>query len=151
MRALLLLPALMFATACGEKDAPEETMPEVIAPAALTAADVAGGWTGMTMAPGSDSVVSNWTVSSTSDSTGTMTIVGMAEPIMYTWMVNADSLVATSMPYVDPAREDGMMVKWRSVGRMDADGGMTGTSQTMVVGSDSVVATGRWHMNRTPM
>ncbi len=66
-------------------------------------------------------------------------------------MFDADSVVFTSFPFVDPAREDGMMVKWRSVGHLQADGQLTGTVETMLVGSDSVVARGTWHGSRAPM
>lgn len=151
MRALLLLPVLMFATACGEKAETEETMPEVTAPAALTAADLSGTWNGMTMAAGTDSVVSNWTSVATSDTTGSITVEGIPDTINYTTMMDADSAVFTSNPYVDPAREDGMMLMWRSVGRIDAEGRLVGTVQTMVVGTNEVVATGDWHATKAPM
>lgn len=152
MRSLLLLPALLLATvACGEKADTEEAMPEAAAPAMLTAADVAGTWNGMTMAAGTDSVTNTWAATSTSDTTGTLTMEGMADPIGYAVMLDADSMVATSFPYVDPTREDGMMVMFRSVGRLDATGQLVGTSQTMVVGSNEVVATGSWHATKAPM
>ena len=150
MRSLLLVPALLLAAACGGEAAPEETV-EVTAPAALTAADLSGTWTGMTMASGTDSVVSNWTSTATSDTSGTITIEGMADPIAYMTMMDADSAVFTSNPYVDPAREDGMMVMFRSVGRIAADGRLMGTTQTMVVGTNEVVATGDWHGTKAPM
>jgi hypothetical protein len=152
MRSLLLVPALLLAAACGEKAAPEEMTPEAPpAPAALTAADVAGSWNGMTMAAGTDSVTNRWTSTSTSDTTGTLTMEGMADPVGFTTMFDADSMVATSFPYVDPAREDGMMVMWRSVGRRQADGQIGGTVETMVVGTNEVVARGEWHMTKAPM
>ena len=151
MRSLLLVPALLLAAACGEKAAPEEMPPEVIAPAALTAMDVAGTWNGMTMAAGTDSVTATWTSMSTSDTTGTLTQEGMAEPVNYAVMFDADSMVATSFPFVDPTRSDDMMVMWRSVGRMADDGRLVGTVQTMVVGTNDVVATGDWHATKAPM
>lgn len=151
MRALLLLPVLMFATACGEKAETEETMPEVTAPAALTAADLSGTWTGMTMASGTDSVTARWTVTLTSDTTGLLTQEGMPEPVAFTIMFDADSSIATSLPFVDPTREDGMMVMWRSVGRRQADGQIGGTAENMVVGSNEAYARGDWHMTKAPM
>ncbi len=152
MRSLLLVPALLLAAACGEKAAPEEMTPEAPpAPAMLTAAQVSGSWTGMTMAAGTDSVVSNWTSTSTSDTSGTLVLEGIADPIGYTTMMDADSMVVTSNPYVDPAREDGMMVMFRSVGRLADDGRLVGTVQTMVVGTNDVVATGDWHATKAPM
>lgn len=151
MRSLLLVPALLLATACGEKAAPEETVPEVTAPAALTAAALSGSWTGMTMATGTDSVVSNWTSTATSDTSGTITIEGIADPINYMTMMAADSAIFTSNPYLDPSRPDGMMVMFRSVGRLDADGRLVGTVQTMVVGTTDVVATGNWHATKAQM
>jgi len=149
MRSLLLVPALLLAAACGEKAAPEETAPP--APAALTAADVAGTWTGMTMAEGSDSVVARWTTTSTSDTTGSLTYEGSTESIGYTTMYDADSMVVTSFPYIDPAREDGMMVMFRSVGRLDATGQLVGTAEMMVVGSTDVISRSTWHATKAPM
>jgi hypothetical protein len=151
MRSLLLLPALLLAAACGEKAAPEETVPEVIAPAALTAADLSGTWAGTTMAPGTDSVTSRWTVTLTSDTTGTLVDEAVPDPVGFAIMFDADSSVATSLPYVDPTREDGMMVMWRSVGRRQADGSMGGTVENMVVGTNEVVARGDWQMTKAPM
>ncbi len=151
MRSLLLVPALLLAAACGEKDAPEEMPPEVTAPAALSAANISGSWSGMTMASGTDSVVSSWTSTATTDSTGVLVFEGATDSIPYSTMFDADSAVFTSNPYIDPAREDGMMVMWRSVGRLQADGQLRGTVQTMVVGTTDVVDTGDWHATRAPM
>jgi hypothetical protein len=152
MRSLLLVPALLLAAACGEKAAPEEMTPEAPpAPAALTAADLSGTWSGMTMASGTDSVTSRWTVTLTSDTTGTLTQEGMPEPVGFAIMFDADSSVATSFPFVDPSRGDDMMVMWRSVGRRQADGQIGGTVENMVVGSNEVFARGEWHMTKAPM
>lgn len=150
MRAtLLLVPALLIACSGGDAAPADEAMPEeATAPAALTAADVAGSWSGMTMAEGSDSVAARWTVTSTSDTTGTLTYEGSTEAIGYTARFDGDSMMVESFPYVDPAREDGMMVKFRSVGRLQADGQLAGTAQTMIVGSDSVVSRSTWHASR---
>lgn len=150
MRALYLLPALLLVAACGEKEATEEVVPETTAPAALTAAAVSGTWTGMTMTEGvADSTT--WTATSTSDSTGTLTLPGIPDPVGYTVMFDADSAIFTTFPFVDPSRDDGMMVKERSVGRLQADGQMVGSYELMLVGSDSVIARGTWHGSRAPM
>ena len=59
MRKILLLPLVLWACG-GAKEAPPAEAPAAT-PAALTAADVVGSYTGTTMANGTDSVLSTWT------------------------------------------------------------------------------------------
>ena len=73
MRFPLLCTLLLAACAGGDKAA--ETTEEATGPAALTAAAVAGTWNGTSTAAGSDSVLSTWTITMTSDSTVSTTVL----------------------------------------------------------------------------
>jgi hypothetical protein len=144
MRLPLLCTMLLAACASGEK-APEAPT----APAALTPADVAGSWSGSSMAAGTDSVVGTWTITMTSDSTGTFAMEG-APDLSYTVAFSGDSAIATSASYVDPnIRTD--MIMWQSIGRLDSAGTFGGTFTTMLAEKhDSIVARGTWRATRKP-
>ncbi len=144
MRVSLICTVLLAACAGGEK-APEAPA----GPAALTAADMAGTWSGSTKVAGTDSVASTWTSTSTSDSTGTITI-GDQPPVAYTVILSADSMVATSATFIDPAIGTEMLM-WQSVGRLEAPGVLVGTVTTMLAAKmDSVVARGTWRATKNP-
>lgn len=120
-------------------------------PAGLTAADVAGTWTGTTFAEAGDSVTQRWTIMSVSDSEGKLVMDGSTDTVSYTVMFSGDSAVATSAPYTDAMMPAGSpQMTWRSVGRLSA-GRFVGTSAVMAVTApDSVLVRGRWEATRAP-
>jgi hypothetical protein len=153
MRKAIIL--LVAAVACAKTETPATdtaaTAMAPAAPAALTAADLTGTWTGMSMAEGSDSVTNRWTVVRTTDSTSKIIMEGSADSIAMTIRYDADSMVATSAPFTDPNLPKGApQVTFRSVGRMK-DGKLVGTSMAMLASKpDSVVTRSRWEATRTP-
>jgi hypothetical protein len=147
MRLPLLCTILLAACAGGEK-APETT-DDATTPVALTPAAVSGTWNGSSMAPGSDSVVSTWTITMTSDSTGTFAMEG-APDLAYSVVFGGDSAIATSAAYVDPNIGTDMIM-WQSIGRLDSAGTFGGTFTTMLAEKhDSIVARGTWRATRAP-
>ncbi len=145
MRLPLLCTLLLAACAGGEKT-PETSE---TAPAALTAANLSGTWTGSSMAPGSDSVLSTWTITMTSDSTGTFAMAG-APDLAYAVVFDGDSAIATSGSYVDPNIGTDLIM-WQSIGRLDATATFGGTFTTMLAAQhDSVVARGTWRATKNP-
>ncbi|MDQ3698427.1 MAG: hypothetical protein M3373_10465 [Gemmatimonadota bacterium] len=150
MRKVMLLAALL--AACTTAETPEADTSAVTAatPGTLTAADVAGNWTGTSMLEGSDSVVSRWTAVRESDSMGKLVTEGSTDSVAYTLTFDADSMVATSVPYPDSTIAGGAQVKFRSVGRL-SDGRLIGTAvTTLATMPDSVVSRTRWEATRAP-
>lgn len=154
--ALLLVVAVV---ACTKDDAPSDTAASVVpagdtaalvAPA-LTAADVAGSWNGVTMAATGDSVLRRWTTVRTSDSTSKMLFDGAGDSVVVRSRFEGDSMVATSEPYAQRgAARNAPKVVFRSVGRL-RDGKLVGTSETMLANKpDSVVSRARWEATRAP-
>ncbi|HEX6049075.1 MAG TPA: hypothetical protein VFZ21_07400 [Gemmatimonadaceae bacterium] len=152
MRKSFLLAAFVV-VACSKEEAPAvdsiatATPP---APAALTAADVAGSWTGTIKEEGTDSVTS-FTTTRTSDSTGVFVPAGSPDSIPYAVRLDADSMIVTSVAYADPSAPKGSPeVMFRSVGRLK-DGKLVGTG-TVVLASkpDSVVSRSTWEATRVP-
>lgn len=141
-----LLCTLLLAACAGAEKAPE--VPE--GPAALSAADLAGTWSGETKAVGTDSVLSNWTLTSADGMQGTLTSTTSAESVAYTTVFDADSLIATSAAYSDPAfGPDSIM--WVSVGRLESAGVMVGTAKIMLAANhDSVLANTTWRSTKNP-
>ncbi len=142
MRKAFFLAAVLVA--CAKVETPPSDTASAMAPAPprnLTAADIAGSWNGTSMMAGSDSVTSKWVVTSTSDSTGTLTYEGSKTPIAFTSVMDADSTIATSVPFVQPGgKANAPKVMFRSVGRMQ-DGKLVGTSELMLAAKhDSIVA-----------
>jgi hypothetical protein len=153
MRKVFLL-ALAVA-ACSPKDASttdsaDASLPAPpAAPARLTAADVAGTWTGTTMAETTDSVTNRWTSIRDTDSTSKLVFENSKDTVMYSVVYDADSMVATSRPYASPTAPRTQVI-FRSVGRMK-DGKLVGTAMTTLAAKpDSVVSRGRWEATRKP-
>ena len=153
MRKVLLLAAVLCA--CAPKDASDadstadSAAGAVAAPAPLTAADVAGTWTGETKMEGSDSVVNHWTSMRVSDTEGKLVSENSADTISYTVVYDADSMIATSKPFT--AKDNPKTpVMFKSVGRLK-DGKLVGTTTTMIAAKpDSVVSRARWEATRKP-
>ncbi|MDF2774321.1 MAG: hypothetical protein K0S86_3821 [Geminicoccaceae bacterium] len=151
MRKSLLLAAFVVA-ACSKGETPAvdsvatATPP---APVALTAADVAGSWTGTIREQGTDSVTS-FTTTRTSDSTGMFIPAGSPDSIPYTVRYDADSMIVTSAAYPDPSLKGSPEVMFRSVGRLK-DGKLVGTGTTMLASKpDSVVSRSTWEATKAP-
>jgi hypothetical protein len=152
MRKLFLLAAVIVA--CSKAETPPTDTAAAMAPAPpanLTAADLQGTWTGMSKAAGTDSVTNRWTVTSTSDSTGTITYEGSKTPIALRTVFDADSFVTTSAPFTAPgAKASAPKVMFRSVGRIQ-NGQMVGTSTTMLATKhDSIMATRTFTATKAP-
>lgn len=147
-KALLLIPLVL---ACAKTEtAQTDTTPMAMAPAPLTASDVAGTWNGIVMREGSDSVVLRWTSMTTTPPEFKMVFEGSKDTLTLTSTFDADSMIATSPPYDDPTTPAKDMVMFRSVGRLQ-DGKLVGTSTVMLADKpDSVVARSRWEATRAP-
>ena len=143
MRKIFLLTAVLFACAKTETP-PADTAAPAMAPAAptpLTAAEMAGTWKGETRNVGSDSIISKWTVTSTSDSTGTLTYDGTKVTVPFKTVISGDSSVATSAAFLPPTAKKGSpKVMFISVGRLK-DGQFSGTANVVLASKpDSVLA-----------
>ncbi|HJU75844.1 MAG TPA: hypothetical protein VJ717_19035 [Gemmatimonadaceae bacterium] len=151
MKRLMLLAAVLCA--CGPReDAATDTAGMTAAaagPAALTAADLAGTWSGVDMAEGSDSVLARFTVISPTGMDAKAVFEGSTDTVQVTHMIDADSVVATSAPYPHPTLRGKPQVTFRAVGRMQG-GKLVGTSQEMLVSKpDSVVSRTRFELTKT--
>lgn len=155
MRKGFLLVMAVVACAKTETPAADTTAPAATpAPAAaapLTAANVAGTWNGMSMAEGTDSVTSRWTVVSETDSTSKLVFQGAKDSIPMSIRFDADSMIATSPAYTDPNMPKGSpQVTFRSIGRMK-DGKLVGNVTVMLASKpDSVVGRSRWEATKAP-
>lgn len=151
MRKLLLLAAVLLACSKQETPPPPDSTPAMApAPAMLMPGDLAGNWNAVGMPENSDSVVNRFTFTSVTDSTGKLTAEDNKTVVLYTQKFDADSVVATSSPYINPATPKGPKVTFRSVGRLK-EGKLVGTSVVMLASKpDSVVSRGRWEATRAP-
>jgi hypothetical protein len=156
MTKRLLLLALLCACAPKEEAktdtaaAAPAMAPAPATPAPLTAAAVAGGWNGTSMAEGSDSVTLRWTTTSTPDGGGQLVYEGGKDTVPYTRIFDADSMVATSSPFVRPGDKTKTKVMFRSIGRLQGDK-LVGTSATMLASKpDSVISRSHWEATKQP-
>jgi hypothetical protein len=147
MKKMMLLAAFLVACAPSEKAATDSAA-TAVGPAPLMAGDVAGTWTGMTMAEASDSVISRWTV--TGDGMqGKWVIDGSTDSVATTTTYDADSMIVTSASYVDRNTAGTPTVTFRSVGRLTG-GKLVGTANVMLASKpDSVLARVRWEATKT--
>ncbi len=146
-RAMLLIA---FVVACAPKEEPAtDTAAMAAGPPALTAAELAGTWTGTIMAEGSDSVLDRFTViSATGMDSKTITQSNPKDTVAVTHMIDGDSVVATSAPYTDNMLPGKPQVTFRAVGRM-VGGKLVGTSTVMLASKpDSVLARSRFEMTK---
>ena len=153
MRKVLLLAAAVVA--CSTKDASKTDSaagtvpPPPAAPARLTAADVAGTWTGTSMAESKDSVTNRWTSIRDTDSTSKLVFENSKDTVSYSVVYDADSMVATSKPYASPSNPKTQVI-FRSVGRMK-DNRLVGTVVTTLASKpDSVISRSRWEATKKP-
>ena len=137
-----ILAALVLAVACAKPETPATDSPAAAAPppapAALTAADVAGAWEAEGMPMDKDTVVVRFTM--TNDSTGqnSTTVFASGDRIRSTSNAfNGDSLVSTAGPFKSQVRK-GQQVTTRVVLRMQ-DGKLVGHSHSKYASGDSTV------------
>ena len=153
MRKFLLLAVAVVA--CSKQEAPPADTAAAVpapppAPAALTAADVAGTWTGTGKREGSDST-DTFTFMSTSDSTGKIVFGGQKDTVKFTTKFDADSLISASGAYKDPTMpKNAPQVMFRSVAHK-RDGKLVGVA-TIVLASkpDSVLGRSNWEATKAP-
>lgn len=148
MKKAILLAAVLFA--CAKKDEPAaDTAATAVGPPALTASELAGTWSGVIMAEGSDSVLQRFTVISATGMDSKTVNEGSKDTVMVTHLIDADSVVATSAPHVDPTMGK-QPVTFRAVGRM-MGGKLVGMSTTMLASKpDSVLGRARFELTKTP-
>ena len=154
MRKVFLLAALVVA--CAKKEAPPADTatpappPPPPPPAALTPADVKGTWKATSKLEG-DTTTTAFTFTSVTDSTGRLTFTKTKETVAFSVKYDADSTIATSKPYNDPAMPKGApKVTFRSVGRL-RDGKLVGTAALMLASKpDSVVGRSTWEATKAP-
>jgi hypothetical protein len=125
-------------------------------PAALTAADVTGSYTGTTTVQGPDSALtSTWTAWIATNAAGGLDgriVVSTAptDTVAFAPTLAGDSTMNVSAPFTDAGSAKGSpQMTWRSVGHATGNA-WTGTVVWMNVGSDSVVRSGNWMGTRTP-
>jgi len=94
--------------------------------------------------------LSRWTSVHVTDSTGKLVLQGAKDSIPYKATYDADSMIAVSSPYTNPASPKGPKVTFRSVGRLK-DGKLSGTVVTMLAAKpDSVVSRAKWEATKAP-
>jgi hypothetical protein len=145
-RYLFLIP---FVFACGRAETPEaDTAAMAAAPAALTEADVAGTWTGTAMMEGSDSVIAHWTNICSAGTCRFTTTESPKDTVTSNYVLEADSMRATSEPYVEPMAGGAMVIDtW--VARV-AGSQVTGTGMAKLAERpDSVVMRYRFTGSKT--
>jgi hypothetical protein len=145
-RALLLIAAL---AACTAKDnaGKDSAVAAGEVGSTLQSSDIAGTWTGTTMAGTSDSVVSKWTIVSKDGSTTALVIDGVPDTITAHNVYAGDSLVSTSEPFTTPARP-GVQLTFVAVGRLE-NGTLRGSLvERLASKPDSVVARDHWEARR---
>ncbi|MGQ0647481.1 MAG: hypothetical protein ACT4P7_07900 [Gemmatimonadaceae bacterium] len=148
MRKVALLVPLIVACTSSETAQSDSAAMAPAPPAHLTASDVSGTWTGVTMAENSDSIASRWTVVATAEG-GSLIREGTKDSVTFLRVLDADSSIATSLAYVDRA-DPKRKLMFRSIGRLK-DGKLVGTTTIMLaVKPDSIVSRGRFEATRVP-
>jgi len=145
-RALLLIAVLAACTTKGDVGKDSAVAAGDVG-TTLHASDIAGKWTGTTMAGTSDSVVSRWTIVSSDGATSGLVIEGMPDTIRTRNAYAGDSLVSTSEPFTSPARP-GVQLTFVAVGRLE-NGTLRGSLVERLASSpDSVVARDHWEAHK---
>jgi hypothetical protein len=152
-KTFLLLGAAAF-VACAKKEAGVTDSSAAVAaapaaPAALTAADLVGTWTGQSMLQGSDSVIARWTCvqPATGNESKCVDKDTPKDTTVYTYTITGDSVLFTSAPFTPPKSPP--LVN-HVVGRKSGDK-MTGTAVTTLASKpDSVIMRGRFEATKSP-
>lgn len=157
MRRIATLAVLFGAVTVGCAKEPEKAAGDVTSSAVpattMSLEEMSGTWEGKTYAVPGDSLMSSWTAMGGADGNGKM--VDAAAPndtVLYTTVVDADSMISTSSAYTDRTLPAGTpQVMWRAVGRLTGAGKLAGTGTVMLASKpDSVVATSRWEATKKP-
>lgn len=149
-KAMLLVALAVVACAKPDDKAAMDSAAMPAGPAPLTAADLAGTWSGVILAEASDSVLSRFTVLSPTGMDSKTITEGTTDTVAVTHMIDADSIVATSVPYKDQMLPGKPQVTFRAVGRMMGSK-LVGTSTIMLASKpDSVLGRSRFEMTKSP-
>ena len=149
MKKVMLLAA--FLVACGPAEQPAVDTPATAGPAPISAADLAGTWTGTMMAEGSDSVLGRFTVVNPTGNDAKIVTEGSRDSVAMSHTFDADSFVATSAVYTDQNLPGKPQVTTRAVGRLVMPGQARGTSTIMLASKpDSVLLRTRWEATKSP-
>ena len=149
---LLIVPALLACAKSDDSAAARDTSTPTAAtaPAALRASDVSGTWNGTTMAQGSDSVISRWTLMNDTDTTGKLIRATTGDTVPFRVTFSGDSMVAVSQPYASTRAANAPRVIFNSTGRLQ-DGKLVGTVfYTSATKADSVLSRARFEATRAP-
>ena len=147
------LPAVLAAAAlaaCAQQEEPPvDSVAATAAPAMLTASDLTGTFTGVSMAMDSDSILARWTVVSPTGMGGMLILDGTTDSIPYTSSFDADSVMLVTT-YPDPSLPGSPEVTFHGVGRMVGNK-LVGTGVTTLASNpDSVVSRERIESTRVP-
>ena len=159
-KTFLLIGAALF-VACAKKEAgitdssaaaAAASAPAPAAPAALTAADLVGTWSGQSMAQGSDSVLARWTCvqPATGNESKCVDAAAPKDTTVYTYTISGDSVMFTSASYTPPAPPKSPKLIDHVVGRKAGDKWMGTAVTTLASKPDSVVMRTRWEATKTP-
>ena len=149
MRRYLLILPFVFACAKGE-EMPADSAAMAAAPAAITEADVAGTWTGTVTPEGSDSVMAHWTQICAAGTCRFTTQEAPKDTMTATYVIEGDSVRATSLPYSDAMIAKGAMIIDNWVARVSGSQ-VTGHGMAKLADKpDSVVMRYRFTGTRTP-
>ena len=147
MKRMMLLAAFLVACAPSEKAATDSAA-TAVGPAPLMASDVAGTWTGMSMAEATDSVTNRWSFTGDGNQ-GKWVLEGSTDSVATTATYDADSMIVTSAAYPDKTIPGTPTVTFRSIGRLTG-GKLVGTAAVMLASKpDSVLGRVRWEATRT--
>jgi hypothetical protein len=151
MRRVLAIATTVSLLACAGSESGTPDSAAAAAPAMLTADMVSGTWSGVTLAEGSDSVVTRWTITrDANEETARLVIDGSTDTVLFTSTYDADSMISTSQPYTSVVTPNTGPVTFRSVGRL-VDGKLVGTTVIMLASNpDSVVRRNRYEATRQP-
>lgn len=149
-RILPTVLAVAALVACAQQEAPPVDSPAAAAaPAMLTASDLAGTFTGVSMAMDSDSILARWTVVSPTGMGGVLVLEGTTDSIPFTSSFDADSVMFVTT-YNDPALPGSPEVTFRGVGRMEGNKLVGSGVTTLASNPDSVISRERLESTRVP-
>ena len=148
-RLILAVPFFLLACARAETP-PADSAALATTPPALTDADVAGTWTGTVTPEGSDSVMAHWTQICAAGTCRFTTQEAPKDTMTATYVIEGDSVRATSLPYSDAMVAKGAMIIDTWVARVSG-GQVTGHGMAKLADKpDSVVMRYRFTGTRTP-
>jgi len=152
MRRIVLICCAAVLVGCAKKEAtPAADTTAVVAPPpppVLNPADLAGNWHVKTMAANSDSVLVEYDMTATADTTGWVINLPKRKPITPHVMFSGDSVIVDAGPYESVLRK-GVMVTTHGVSRLQGGELVGMTVAHYSKGADTVV-TLRTRGTKTP-